>query len=166
MSIVSIHLVRWSAASLRRGSRPTSAASVPTLTAEERVLCRAVRDGSLTAVGTDAALHYRRPGGAWRRISWVDLTSADRSMHAGIVELHSDRALAALAAERIAHLRILRRHVELRPGVSGIVEAVRVSDRAAPLWRVHLDEPAHRHDPLVQQACRAVISELRSLTGC
>ena len=181
MSILSIHRSRWSAAALVRSERGlSSAASVPTLTVDEHVLYRSVREGSLTAVGTDAALHYRMAGGAWRRIAWIDLTAANWSVRTRSVELRSappngrgeririaaDRTLAAFAAERIAHLRILRRRVELRPGVFGIVEAVRVSDRAAPQWLVYLDEPAHRHDPLILQACREVISELRSLTGC
>lgn len=179
MSILTIHRSRWSVAALvDRGL--SSAASVPTLTADEHVLCRSVQDGSLTAVGTDAALHYRTPGGAWRRIAWIDLMAANWSVRTrsgelrstlpdgrgGCLRIAADRRLTAFAAERIAHLRILRRRVELRPGVFGIVEAVRVSDQAAPLWRMHLDEPANLHDPLVRQACRDVISELRSLTGC
>lgn len=178
MSILTIHLSRWNMAALvdRRG--PSPAASVPTLTAEENVLCRSVRNGSLTALGTDAALHYRTPGGAWRRVVWIDLVAADWSARSRSVELRdtlpggeririaADRRLAAFAAERIAHLCILRRRVELRPGVLGVVEAVRTSGGAAPVWRVRLDEPAHRYDPSVRQACRDVISELRSLTGC
>jgi hypothetical protein len=181
MSILTIHRSRWNAAVLvDRGGRGLSlAASVPTLTADEHVLYRAMRSGLLTAVGTDAALHYRTPGGAWRRIAWIDLMAANWSVRTRSVELRStlpngraeririaaDRRLTAFAAERIAHLRILRRRVELRPGVYGVVEAVRVSDQAVPSWRVHLDQPAHWHDPLVQQACRDVISDLRSLTG-
>jgi hypothetical protein len=182
MSILTIHRSRWSAAALvdRSDRGLSSAAAVPTLTGNEHVLYRSTRGGSLTAVGTDAALHYRTPGGAWRRIAWIEVVAANWSVRTRSVELCStlpngrceriritaDRTLTAFAAERIAHLRILRRRVELRPGVFGIVEAVRVSDQAAPLWRLHLDEPANRHDPLVRQACRDVIRELRSLTGC
>jgi hypothetical protein len=178
MSILSIHRPRWSAAALlHRGDRRSRpAASVPTLTADEQVLKRSVRDGSLTAVGTDVALHHRTPGGAWRRIAWIDLTAANWSARTRSMELRSmppgervnvaaDPTLAAFAAERIAHVRILQRRVQLRPGVFGIVEAVRVSGRDDPQWRVHFDDPEHRHDPLVRQACRDVISELRSLTG-
>jgi hypothetical protein len=179
MGILTIHLSRWNAVALvDRGL--SAAASVPTLIANEHVLCRSMRDGSLSAVGTDAALHYRMPGGAWRRIAWIDLLAVNWSERTRSVELRStlpngrgeririaaDRRLTAFAAERIAHLRILRRRVELRPGLFGIVEAVRVSDRAEPLWQVYLDEPANRRDPLVRRACRDVISELRSLTGC
>lgn len=182
VSIPFLHRSGWSAAALvRRGDRGLSAAaSVPTLTEDEQVLYRSVREGSLGAVGTDAALHYRTPGGAWRRIAWIDLTAADWSARTRSVEvrgvpaggrgesisLAADPRLAAFAAERIAHLRMLRRRVELQPGVLGVVELIRVSDRAAPQWRVTLDDPAHRHDPTVRQACREVISELRSLTGC
>jgi hypothetical protein len=178
MSFLSIHPSRWSAAALvhRRDRGLSTAASVPTLTDAEQVLYRFVRDTSLTAVGTDAALHYRTSGGAWRRIAWTDLAVASWSARTRTVELRTverdesialaaDPTLAAFAAERIAHLRILRHRVELRPGVFGVVEAIRVSDRAAPQWRVHLDDPAHQHDPLVRQACRDVIGELRSLTG-
>lgn len=182
MSIPFIHRSGWSAnALLRRGNRGlTAAAPVPTLIGDEHVLYRSVRDGSLTAVGTDVALHYRAPGGAWRRIAWIDLTAANWSARTRSVELRSgppggrgecirlaaDTTLAAFAAERIAHLRIFERRVELRPAAFGIVEATRVSDRAAPQWRVHLEHPAHEHDPLIRQACREVIRELRSLTGC
>lgn len=182
MSIGFLHRPHWAAAALmRRGDRPLiAAASIPSLTGDEHVLCRGSRDGSLVVVGTDAALHYRLPGGAWRRVAFVDLTAANwtartRSVklrvvrpdgHVETIELAADRTLAAFATERIAHLRIVRRRVELIPGVFGTIEAIRVSDRAAPEWRVGLDPTASRHDPLVRQACRDVISELRSLTGC
>ena len=180
MSFLSIHPSRWNAAALvHRGARGLSSASVPTLGSDEQVLYRSVCDGLLTAVGTDAALHYRTPGGAWRRIAWIDLTAANWSARTRSVEVRyvppdgrgerigfaADSRLADLAVERIAHLRILTRRVALRPGVVGTVEAVRLSDQAAPQWRVHLDDAADRHDPLVRQACRDVISELRSLTG-
>lgn len=182
MSILSIHWSRWGVAGLvRRGERGlTLAASVPTLSDDEHALYRFGQDGSLTAVGTEVALHYRMPGSAWRRIAWTDLTRATWWARTGSMELRStapdgraesiriaaDRTLAALAAERIGHLRILRCRVEPRPGVFGIVEAVRVSDRASPQWRVHLADPARWRDPLVRQACREVISELRSQAGC
>jgi hypothetical protein len=181
MSILTIHRRRWRVAALiQPRDRGPSLGAVPSLTADEHALYRSARDGRLTAVGTDAALHHRLPGGAWRRIAWIDLTAASWSVRTRSLELRgtlpngrhehisiaADRTLAAFAAERIAYLRILRRRVELRPGVFGVVEAVRVSDQAAPLWRVHLDELAHRDDPLLRQACRDVISELRSLTGC
>jgi hypothetical protein len=161
MTILFIQRFRWSAAALmHRGKRGlTSAASVPTMTDDEHVLYRSVRDGSLFAVGTDTALHFRTPGGAWRRIAWIDLSTDSTALDA-------DPVLAAFAADRITHLRMLRRRVEVRPGVFGIVEAVRPSDRAAPQWRIHLDHPEHLHDPVVRQACRDVIRELRSLTGC
>lgn len=182
MNILSLHRPRWTVAGLfRHDDRGVSSmAMVPTLTNEEVVRCRARRDGSLTAVGTDAALHYRTPGGAWRRVAWIDVAAANWSTRTGRVHLEAapsqrpaqamelavDATLAAFAADRIAHLRIIRRRVEFVPEVFGIVEATRASDRAAPRWRVHLEDPAQRHNPSVQHACRDVVSELRSLTGC
>jgi hypothetical protein len=182
MSIPFLHRPPRTAATLRhRGDRPLAgAASVPSLTNDEHVRCRSQRDGSLVAVGTDVALHYRPPGGAWRRIAWGDLTAANwspqtRSVQLRVVqpdgrvervELGADPTLAAFAADRIAHLRIISCRVALTPAVFGIVEAIRPSDNAAPVWRVRLDHPAHGHDPLVRKACLDVINELRSLTGC
>ena len=182
MSILSLHRPRWTAAALlRRGSHGGNAtASVPTLTNNEHVLYKAVHDGSVTAVGTDVALHYRTYGGAWRRLAWIDVTAVGWSARTGsaqlrvaapdrqthTIEFAADRTLTAFAAERIAHLRIIARRVEFTPGVFGLVEAVRESDAAPIQWRVHLDVPAHEADPAVRQACRDVISELRSLTGC
>ena len=182
MSILSLHRPHWIGAALlhRSDHGVHSTMSVPTLTSGERILREAVHNGSVIAVGTDAALHYRTSGGAWRRIAWIDLAEVGWSARTGSVRLQivgpgrqvqtidvaADAMLAAFAAERLTHAHVIRRRVELRPGVFGIVEAIRVSDSAAVQWRVQLEHPEHRDDPLVRQACRDVISELRSLTGC
>jgi hypothetical protein len=182
MSILSLHRRHLTAAALLHRGEPAvnGTALVPTLTDDEHVLCRVAREGSLTALGTDAALHYRVPGGAWRKVAWTDITAANWSARTGrvhlrtalpgrpvqAIELAANPQLAAFAAERIAHVHIIRRRVELMPAVFATVEAVRACDRDAPQWRVRLEPPAHQDDPLVQQACREVIRELRSQTGC
>jgi hypothetical protein len=182
MSILSLHRPHWIGTALlhRSDHGVHSTMSVPTLTSGERILREAVHNGSVIAVGTDVALHHRTSGGAWRRIAWIDLAAVSWSARTGSVRLQivgpgrqvqtidvaADAALAAFAAERLTHAHVIRRRVELRPGVFGIVEAVRESDSAAARWRVQLEHPEHGEDPVVRQACRDVISELRSLTGC
>jgi hypothetical protein len=180
MSILSLHRRHWTAISVSRRGESSVTSLVPTLTDDEHVLCRATQEGSLIALGTDVALHYRNPGGAWRRVVWRDISAANWSARTGrvhmrtvlagrpaeAIEIAADPKLAAFAAERIAHVHIIRRRVELMPAVFATVEAIRVSDRAAPQWRVHLEHSAHLDDPLVRQACRDVIRELRSQTGC
>jgi hypothetical protein len=183
MSILPVHRPHWpvAAALHRRRHADNPAAFVPTLDDDEHVLYRTAHNRHLTAVGTDAALHYRTASGAWRKVAWTDvwavdwsartkcarlLTAAAADRPAHTVELVVDRALVALAAERISYVHIIRRRVEVMPTVFATVEAIRVPASAEPEWRVHVEPPARQDDVLVAQACRTVIDELRSLTGC
>jgi hypothetical protein len=161
-----------------RGRHARTAPYVPTLAPREHVLCRAFRTDPGGALGTELALHYRPPDGAWRRVAWADVVDVGWSETTGTLLLRArpdgstscghrvmaNRALAAFAAERVTHAHVLRQRVELADGVFGVVEAVRASEQGDLEWRVLLDDASKRDDPALAQACRHAIALIRAVS--
>jgi hypothetical protein len=184
MSSISLHGHHWSAAKLfhrahARDAGRHSALLVPTLDDHDRMLFRSKAEAETAIVGTEHALHYRSATSAWCRIAWRDVVAAGRSEPDGATVLRlwpeaareSSVALvaaphfAAFAAERIAHIRVMCRRIRVTSRVGGMAEAVRVPDSEELLWRVHLDVPALRQNPLIASECERVVTELRALIG-
>jgi hypothetical protein len=154
---------------------PAHASRTPELAQGERVLYRAPRTTSGVVVATTAALRYRPSDGAWRYVEWADVDDVRWSTTRATLTLRScvderrvhhvpaDRTLAALAEDRVAHAHLIRRRVEIAPGISGIVEAVLPADDAVPVWRVLLDDPDLECDPATAHACRDAIDAVRAV---